>query len=129
MPKRFNYGLIRRCIYLVPGTWYLVQSQAKEHKMTELTEIDGFFYAKNHKLLCLKTKLSKNKIHLKEGVTYIASSVAEVKGSLVLIPMDIYTSDSNAHSKSVNRLIELDRYIIGSIKNADESLQRILGFK
>lgn len=97
--------------------------------MPELTEIDGFFYAKSHKLLQLKTKLSKNKIHLKEGITYVASSVAEVKGSLILIPMDIYTSDSFAYSKSVNKLLELDRYIIGSIKNADESLQRVLGFK
>ena len=93
------------------------------------TEIDGFFYAKSHKLLCLKSKLSKNNVHLKEGVTYIASSVDEVKGALVLIPLDIYSSDSSAHSKSVNKLLALDRFVIGSIKSADESLQRILGFK
>ena len=97
--------------------------------MSSITEIDGFFYAKSHKLLCLKTKLSKNNIHLKEGVTYIASSVEDVKGALVLIPFDVYSSDSSAHSKSINKLLALDRFVIGSIKSADESLQRILGFK
>jgi len=97
--------------------------------MPNLTEVDGFFYAKSHKLLCLKTKLSKNNIHLKGGITYVASSVDGVKGAIVLIPMDIYSSDSSAHEKSVNKLLALDRFVVGSIKSADESLQRILGFK
>jgi len=77
--------------------------------MRDLNNVDGFFYAKSHNLLCIDTKISKKKIELVKGRKYAAYSYGQ-DGVLILVP----------------HKFDFDEVVLAMIKKDDELMQKLL---